>query len=79
MGVARVNFVDDCDVVVGAAPDDPNQPITGAKKVGGTNTDFMMPDGLYCFSIKATPPFSPLWQMGQVSGASFLILRFTRP
>jgi len=79
MGVARISFADDCDVVVGSAPDDESQPISNPRRVGRTNTDFMLPDGLHCFSIAATPPFSPPWQMGQVSGNSFLKLTFTRP
>jgi hypothetical protein len=79
MGVARINFAEDCDVVVGGVPDDPNQPILDPKRVGETNTFFMMPDGLHCFSVGAALPFSPLWQVGQVGPGPILVLTFTRP
>lgn len=80
MGVARVNFVEDCDVLVGGQPDDPNQPILAPHKIGKTNTPFMIPEGLHCFSVAALPPFSPLWQVGQVTaGGPELVLTFTRP
>jgi hypothetical protein len=79
MGVARISFTEDCDVVVGGVPDEADQPILDPRRVGETNKEFMMPDGLHCFSIAAPPPFSPQWQVGQVVAGQVLKLTFTRP
>ena len=79
MGVARVTFAEDCDVFVGGQPDQADQPILDPRRVGQTNQAFMIPNGLHCFSIAAAPPFSPLWQVGQVSSDLVLDLTFERP
>jgi hypothetical protein len=76
MGDVRVTYKDDCDVVVGAQPDGPDQPIQAPKKVGRTNETFMMADGLHCFSIVPGRPFTPLWQTGQVTPVRILELSF---
>ncbi|HYM02957.1 MAG TPA: hypothetical protein VET85_08420 [Stellaceae bacterium] len=77
MGVVVVKYKEDCGVTVGAQPDQPTQPIGNPKKVGKTNTPFIMADGLHCFSLDTATPFTPLWQTGQVSEAAVLNLAFT--
>ena len=76
MGDVRVTYQDDCDVVVGGQPDQPDQPIENPKKVGRTNEPFMMADGLHCFSIVPARPFTPLWRVGQVTTKRILEISF---
>jgi hypothetical protein len=76
MGVATVGFSDDCEVVVGGQPAQPDQPILDPRCVGRTNVPFIIADGLHCFSLLAARPFTPLWQLGQVSPARVLRLEF---
>jgi hypothetical protein len=77
MGVAKVSFDEDCEVVVGGQPTQPSQPVTNPRLVGRTNTPFIITDGLHCFSLRgATRPAVPLWQIGQVNSVNVLQLIF---
>ena len=77
MGVANVSFNEDCEVVVGGRPAQPNQAVTNPQLVGRTNTPFIVADGLHCFSLRgATRPTVPLWQIGQVDSVDVLQLIF---
>ena len=79
MGVVHVKFMEECAVVVGGQPDEPHEPILNPREVGRTNTVFMMPDGLHCFSLETSTPFTPPWQVRQVHPGATLELIFTRP
>lgn len=78
MGVATVSFDEDCEVVVGGQPAQPDQPVTNPRPVGRTNTPFIITDGLHCFSLRgASRPTVPIWQIGQVNSVNVLQLIFT--
>jgi hypothetical protein len=77
MGVANVSFNEDCEVVVGGQPAQPNQPITNPQPVGRTNTPFIIADGLHCFSLRGASRLTvPVWQIGQVDSVNVLQLIF---
>lgn len=77
MGVAKVSFNEDCEVVVGAQPAQPDQPVTNPQPVGRTNVPFIILDGLYCFGLRgASRPTVPIWQIGQVNSVRVLRLIF---
>jgi hypothetical protein len=76
MGVAKISFSDDCIVVVGGQPSQPDQPLLDVRPVGRTNVPFIIADGLHCFSLLAAGPFAPVWQVGQVGPARVLRLEF---
>jgi hypothetical protein len=77
MGVAKVSFTEDCEVVVGGQPAQPDQPVTNPQLVGRTNTPFIIADGIHCFSLRgATRPTVPIWQTGQVNPVRVLQLLF---
>jgi hypothetical protein len=76
MGVANIAFSDDCVVVVGGQPAQPDEPILDPRPVGRTNIPFIIADGLHCFSLLAAQPFTPLWQIGQVTPARVLRIEF---
>jgi hypothetical protein len=76
MGVVHVTFDLNCNVVVGDQPEQPDDPVINPVAVGQTNKRFIMADGLYCFSLDNPQPFTPVWQVGQVSPARVLELEF---
>lgn len=77
MGVAKILFDEDCEVVVGGQPAQPDQPVTNPQHVGRTNTPFIIAEGLHCFGLRgATRPSVPLWQIGQVDAVHVLQLTF---